>query len=593
MSPSDSQRAQIFEVLRNRYFAMIQALPGNTNPPDIEKNRLSRSLSAFAIEKLAGVAPAQAAYAVVDGGNDNGLDAIHYDRSKSILWLVQSKIGAAPDMGENKKFCDGIRDLQHGRFHKFNATFARIQPDVEDALDNPMLRIIGCQIHLGDNALGAHAIGDLNQVKAELNQVVERFDWLEIGIQEAHEWLASEHAASSVNTRLTLRKWNCFEHPRRAYYGLVAASDLAALYISEGKKLFEQNIRHYLGVQEVNSAISATIQGRPEELFYLNNGITAVCTKITPLPSATIEEGTFVLEGFSVVNGAQTVGSIAGSHAAHGPISADAKLLLTMIEVGTSSAGTGSEITRTRNTQTVATILSFAALDPEQERLRRELAISGYTYRYRPSAEAMVSGQISIEQAAVAQACMSGDTRMIVTAKKAIGLLYDPKGEFYPRLFNSGLSGIQLYRSVQIYDELNNILHASERAESDGDRRMFYRHGRFFILHILSRRMRAVIHRPEPVLSVSDQTELSRAVTDLAELIYGVAEGIFTGPKGYLSIFRNLTDADLLARSVMKRLSELDDAHRLAMALAPPPAAGSLPGVASSTAQSQPPPATR
>lgn len=591
MSPSDSQRAQIIDVLKTRYFAMIQPLPGKTNPVDIENNRLSRSLAAFAIEKHAEVAPAQAAYSVVDGWNDNGLDAIHFDRTKSILWLVQSKIGSAPDMGENKKFCDGIRDLQNGRFHKFNATFARIQPDVEDALDTPRLRIIGCQIHLGDNSLGTHAEGDLNQLKSELNQVVERFDWLEIGIHEAHEWLASEHAVSSVNTRLILRKWNCFERPRRAYYGLVAASDLAALYISEGKKLFEQNIRHYLGVQEVNSAIAATIQSRPDEFFYLNNGITAVCAKITPLPSATNEEGTFVLEGLSIVNGAQTVGSIAGAHTAQGSISANAKLLLTMIEVGTSSAGTGSEITRTRNTQTVANILSFAALDPEQERLRRELAISGYTYRYRPSAEAVVSGQISIEQAAVAQACISGDTRMIVTAKKAIGLLYDPKGEFYPRLFNSGLSGIQLYRSVQIYDELNNILHASERAESDGDRRMFYRHGRFFILHILSRRMRAIIHRPEPVLSGSDQTELSRAVTDLAELIYGIAEGIFTGPKGYLSIFRNLTDADLLARAVMKRLSELDDAQRLAMSLAPPPAAGSLPGGAASNAQSQPPPA--
>ena len=90
MSDLESLRLQVCETLKTRYFPMILPMPGNHKPEDREKNRLSRALAALAIEKLADVSPAQAAYAVVDGGNDNGLDAIHFDRPGNILsgWLA-------------------------------------------------------------------------------------------------------------------------------------------------------------------------------------------------------------------------------------------------------------------------------------------------------------------------------------------------------------------------------------------------------------------------------------------------------------------------------------------------------------------------
>jgi len=113
--PDVAKVAQVTEALKQRYFPIILPLQQNWTADQHEKNRLSRSLAAFAIEKLAEVTPAQAANAVVDGGNDNGIDAVHFDRPKNRLWLVQSKAGGAPDMGENKKFCDGIRDLVNGR----------------------------------------------------------------------------------------------------------------------------------------------------------------------------------------------------------------------------------------------------------------------------------------------------------------------------------------------------------------------------------------------------------------------------------------------------------------------------------------------
>lgn len=560
MSPSDARKAQIIEVLKQRYFPIVLPIQQNWTPEQHEKNRLSRSLSVFAIEKLAEIDPTSAANALIDGGNDNGIDAVCYDQTRNKLWLIQAKAGSAPDMGENKKFCDGIKDLIEGRFEKFNETFSRFESDVQEALATTGLKIVGCHIHLSDG-LGPHAIADLEQLKAELNRFGERFDWKDCGISAIHEWLTAEHAIAPVSAELTLEKWYGVDLPRRAFYGLVCAEELATLYQQHGKALFEKNIRHYLGAQTVNSSIETTVKERPNELFYLNNGLTAVCSSIKPKPGASNQKGRFSLEGFSVVNGAQTVGSIATVRAANGSISPDAKLLITLIEVGSASDNLGPQITRARNTQNAIKGLHFATLDPLQEILRQDLAISGVRYYYRPSAEAVKGGSnvITLEEAAIALASLSGQTRTIVAAKKEIGQIHDQTGVYYKTLFRNDLTGVRLCRAVRIYRYLTDIFLASELAEAPHSRRkMFYRHGPLFILHILARRHRSLVDKHEKDLSESDKSDLSREGIDLAELIYTVAEVTFQQMVGYLSIFRNTTDAEKLAADVMQRLAQQD-----------------------------------
>lgn len=569
MPSADDYKGQIIEVLKERYFPIVLPLQQNWTSEQHEKNRLSRSLSVFAVEELAEIDPASAAHALMDGGNDNGIDAVCYDRTKNQLLLIQAKAGGAPDMGENKKFCDGIRDLIDGRFEKFNETFARLESDVEEALATTGLKIIGCHIYLGDG-LGPHAKADIEQLKAELNQFSQRFNWKDCGISVIHGWLSAEHAIAPVSAELTLEKWYGVDQPRRAFYGLVCAEELATLYQQHGKALFEKNIRHYLGAQTVNSSIETTVQEKPNELFYLNNGLTAVCSSIQPKPGATNQKGRFSLEGFSVVNGAQTVGSIAAVRAANGAVSPEAKLLITLIEIGNAPDNLGPQITRARNTQNAIKGLHFAALDPLQERLRQDLAIFGVTYYYRPSAEAAKGGTnvITLEEAAIALASLSGKTKMIVAAKKEIGQVYDQTRPYYKTLFEKDLTGVRLCRAVHIYRYLMDIFLASELAEAPHSRRkMFYRHGPLFILHILARQHRSLIDKPEKDLSENDKAELSREGIDLAELIYTVAEEKFQQLVGYLSIFRNNTDAEMLAADVMQRLAQKDARNQSAMPL--------------------------
>ena len=237
----------------------------NWNAEQHDKNRLSRSLAALAIDRLADVSPAQAANAIVDGENDNGIDALYFDRPANRLWVLQSKAGGPPDLGETKKFVDGVQDLLAGRFDRFNAAFERLQPDIEDALATNGLQVVGCLVHQGEE-LGPHSVADMDILRTELNRFVVRFDWRDLNITTIHGWLTAEHAIDPVDVVLTLESWNGINGPRRAFFGLVSASDLATLYQRHGKALREEH-RHYLGLQSVNSAMAATVHERPAEFF--------------------------------------------------------------------------------------------------------------------------------------------------------------------------------------------------------------------------------------------------------------------------------------------------------------------------------------
>jgi hypothetical protein len=64
-----------------------------------------------------------------------------------------------------------------------------------------------------------------------------------------------------------------------------------------------------------------------------------------------------------------------------------------------------------------------------------------------------------------------------------------------------------------------------------------------------------LINKVEIDLSDDDKIELSRIALELAELIYNIAESQFASDqKGYLAIFKSLTDVVPLTSRVMQEL---------------------------------------
>ncbi|AOW98988.1 hypothetical protein BJP34_05595 [Moorena producens PAL-8-15-08-1] len=89
----------------------------------------SRALAAYSLHILADARPSQAAQAVVDGYDDNGIDALLFQKKQNTLWLVQSKWiqngKNTPKAAEMRTFKDGIFDLLNysKRSERFNHKF--------------------------------------------------------------------------------------------------------------------------------------------------------------------------------------------------------------------------------------------------------------------------------------------------------------------------------------------------------------------------------------------------------------------------------------------------------------------------------------
>ena len=114
-------KARVTELFNGK----IDLTGAPTFGPDHDNFFLTRSLAAYSVHFLTGADVDLCAKSVVDGGDDNGIDAIFYDRGQKILFLVQAKWihdgKGEPDNGSIKKFVAGVGDLLNLSFDRFNA----------------------------------------------------------------------------------------------------------------------------------------------------------------------------------------------------------------------------------------------------------------------------------------------------------------------------------------------------------------------------------------------------------------------------------------------------------------------------------------
>lgn len=148
---------------------------------------------------------------------------------------------------------------------------------------------------------------------------------------------------------------------------------LRDLFLTHGDNLFSANYRGFLGVnrrKKINSGIRNTAEKKPANFWAYNNGITILTTKIET------KKGKIVLDGISIINGAQTTGSI-GSLDGSIDLS-EVKILTRIIEC--SDQETISEIVKFNNTQNKITTWDKFSNDAQQKRIQEEFSKFGHNY---------------------------------------------------------------------------------------------------------------------------------------------------------------------------------------------------------------------
>ncbi|HXS95706.1 MAG TPA: AIPR family protein [Candidatus Limnocylindrales bacterium] len=461
--------------------------------PERDRQFLTRSLAAFCLCSLTDCEPAAAAAAITDGFNDEGLDAIYFDAPDKTLYLVQAKWSSSGsktiDPDEVSRFLSGVRRLIQypaADFSVFNEKIRKRESEIRALLLRSDVRVALVLAVTSPHPLPKPAQDRMDEFIAKQNNaddevfVLNRFD-----LKKIYGRLTGSFDAK-INLQLELREWGSLPKPK-AFYGQALVSQIAALS-TWGKPLFAKNIRYFRGATDVNQGIEKTLAERPELFWYLNNGITILCKSVEKTLGGldSHDFGVFNCTGASVVNGAQTCGVI-WELAKRGHLSVSdqqAKVHVRLVSLENSPEDFETDLTRATNTQNRIQHRDYAALDPQQQRLAREMSMDGRVYAYK-SGDLDPEGRdgCNIEEATVALACANPDISLAVRAKREIGQLWqDIYSTPYTTLFNADLSSRSMWRAVLIMREVDRALRAGDKTSVPrGD--MVAVHGSRFILH--------------------------------------------------------------------------------------------------------------
>lgn len=544
-------------VLATRFVPFLPPLLGNANPAAQAAKQLSRAFSAFALHKLLDITPQAAAASVVDDFQDKGIDAIHYDASSETLYLLQTKLKESELFKQEDAlpFCEGIRLLLKQDFGAFNVNVQNRKADIESALDScSHIKLVVPYTGDGISKTASDALQALlDDEDLDEERLVEQVEYY-TAIEIVRDLLAEE-AYPQVHTDIALQRCERVEHPRSTYYGIARLGDLVALHQTHGKALYERNIRYFLGSckSDVNKAIKTTLHDTPDDFFYLNNGVTAVCDLIEP-KGAKNGVKQLKVRGLSIINGAQTVASAAEFVRQYpGRSIDDAKVMFTLIKAPMDGPF-GKRVTKARNHQNPVQSANFASLDENQERLRQEIAHLGFDYHYRPEVMATGPTAITLDEALRALALQQHDSRYAVWLKSEPARLANPDSAEYQTLFATTLPGATLVNAVLCHRAIRELVVDYERrAPARSQERLIYRHGIHVIIAVMMKRLRNRIGTAAVVDVAAIDALLSQADTldQLRQQAFSLGQQrlTFEGPLAY---FRNQSNVTAFLADLMQ-----------------------------------------
>jgi len=449
------------DQIRNRLRTLFESYLDLSDIPATERDRdariISRCLAALAIYEKTGCSAQDAAKAVWDGPDDNGIDAAFYDAATSAVVLAQSKFiqkgSGEPDASEVGLFVKGIRDLVEQESGSFHTRLTTRLTDIIQKIETPGTSLVAVVVSTGASQLAKHANSSLTGLMKELNgndpEPIASFQVL--GLKEVYDTLAADSSASGIAVEGTLLEWSTITDPYLAYFGVIDGGTLKGWWQTHGRRLVSANIRHALGATDVNAEIRRTALAEPSNFWYFNNGITLICDDANKAPAkaASRSAGIFGFKGASIVNGAQTISTL-------GAIDDDSKLAeirvpIRAIVLKQTPDKFGAQVTRSNNLQNRIEERDFVTQDPNQDRLRKEMLMEGVDYQYiRGSEQPSSPASCELTEVTIALACAAGD-KLAVEVKTGISRFYrDLSKAPYKAIFNDSLSGAAAFNAVLV-----------------------------------------------------------------------------------------------------------------------------------------------
>lgn len=470
-------------------------MDGVVFPPGPDRDNVfrSRALTALAIQDLTGCSAADAAAGVIDCFDDQGVDGVAVSADHNRVWLLQTKWSdqgtGGIDMSSTLKFLRGVEMLQDGEYTEFCDHLDRVRDGLDRAMNNPGVRVTLVLVLFGKQQPAPVLRAEFDKFLAGVNDLHPMADLVVLNFAEIYEVVRRGADTAAADLALTLEQWGYLPEPFPAYYGSVAASEIAEWYAAAGERLFGRNIRGSLDLTDVNQGIRSTLRTAPESFWYLNNGITILCASLTKaFAGGSRAFGKFELSGANVVNGAQTVSSIHEVAREDPDVVANARVWVRLITLDACPPGFAAQVTEATNTQNQVVARDFVALDPVQATLRQDFALTlGKTYVVkRGEPEPEPAHGCSVVDVANALACADPDARHVARAQQGAAMWERGDQGTYSTLFRRAPSAERAWLLVGFLREVAARLQAEE-AGREGRALRVVATARYLIAHVLLR----------------------------------------------------------------------------------------------------------
>jgi hypothetical protein len=439
---------------------------------------------------------------------------------------------------------------------RFNKKVQDKENEILEALEDPLVKLKIVLTFTGKDGLSEHNQRIIDDLLEELNDPTELAIFSRFSLKQSHKSLVGIMEGQPIKADLILSNWGKVEEPYFAIYGTINGSDIANIWAENRGKLFSENIRDFIGFREVNEDIVETIQNEPENFYFYNNGITALCQTINkkPLGGSDRNSGIFVAEDFKIVNGAQTVGTLGNIFEKNPERVGETKVFIKVISLEGCPEGFGLNVTKKTNTQNKVDKRDFVSLDPEQERIKIELALESINYHYKRS-DSMPKNDNSnynVEEVITSIACSLPNVDNSVLAKREVGKLWeDITQKPYTEIITPTLSATQILRTVQINRETIKILKIKEKA-STGRNKSHYIHSNRFTLHIILAKIgQQIIFDPHFNFTEYKKNELENFISSTIEEIKATADKLYKTSLVH-QIYRNYTKCREIKNNLIK-----------------------------------------
>jgi hypothetical protein len=327
---------------------------------------------------------------IVDGGADFGIDALYFQQPEDgelHVTLVQ---------GKYKQSLDGGSAFPENGIEKMIGAIGALFDPAQPVQLNKRLneRVEDIRSFVKDGAIPrVTAIAANNGIRwsAQAQQRIlnakqsfgEQVEWRHIG---STDLVALLQARQPINAELKLTGRATVEtfNYRRTLTGRMSVAELARLTDEYDNRLFEKNIRRYLGLtgNRVNEAVASTLRVRDQRpnFYFYNNGITITCSQFrhNALQS---DDWSVQVNDLQIVNGGQTARTVQQVARDVGREIGEAEVLVRLYELPQDDAGLVEAITFATNSQNPVDLRDLKANDARQQALSQSVSGLGYGYR--------------------------------------------------------------------------------------------------------------------------------------------------------------------------------------------------------------------